>query len=374
MPNQTSCFIGLISGTSADGIDAAAVRFIDGRHHIDAFHTFPYSDSLSQQLLPILDAEQSTNLLNLGVLDASIADAFASAALAIIEQAGWSINDVAAIGSHGQTIYHGADANPPFSLQLGDPNRIAYQTNIPVVADFRRMDLAAGGQAAPYAPLIHAALFHALDDTASAVVNIGGISNVTWLPALLTDPILGFDSGPGNCLMNAWCRLHLNQPFDAGGQWAKTGQVQANLLTVLLEDEYLLKSAPKSTGREYFTLQWLRNRYAAIDQLKPADVQATLLQLTVSSICSAITGCGQPKRIIICGGGVHNQTLMETLSSHMPGCTITSSTDLGVSADAMEALLFAWLAKQRHEYKTLDTRSITGAQQPVLLGSIFQHS
>ncbi len=375
MNQQASHFVGLISGTSADGVDAAAVRFIDGQCHIDAFHTYPYPTELINQLQPLLDAQQCPDLLTLGSLDAKIADAFELAARTIIEQAGWSSDNVVAIGSHGQTICHGADANPPFSLQLGDPNRIAYQTDIPVVADFRRMDLAAGGQAAPFAPLIHAALFHQsgyAKNTAQAVVNIGGIANITWLPKTADSPILGFDCGPGNCLMDAWCRLQRQQAYDPGGHWAASGQAQSSLLATLLQDEYLQRLPPKSTGREYFTLQWLLQYCSQLNELKPADVQATLLQLTATSICVAIASCGQPERIIICGGGVHNHVLMQALAEQLPDSTVISSTQLGVSADAMEALLFAWLAKQRITEQLIDTRSITGASEPVLLGSIFR--
>jgi len=377
MHQQPSHFIGLISGTSADGVDAAAVRFVDDQSHIDAFHTYPYPSELIHRLQPVLDNQQNPSLLNLGILDAEIANAFASAAKAVINLAGWSVDDVTAIGSHGQTIYHGADATPPFSFQLGDPNRITYQTGVPVVADFRRMDLAAGGQAAPLAPLIHSVLFHPFgqDNNADqAVVNIGGIANISWLPATTSDKTLGFDCGPGNCLMDAWCRAHLQQAFDTAGQWASSGQVHAELLNNLLQDDYLQRPAPKSTGREYFTLSWLQQHYAQLNQLPNEDVQATLLQLTATSIANAINDCGEAERVIVCGGGVHNQTLMQALSISLPNSHVISSNDIGVSADAIEALLFAWLAKQRMSDQHIDTRHITGAEKPILLGNIFRAS
>ncbi len=375
MQRQSNQFIGLISGTSADGVDAAAVRIIDDQIQLEAFGTFAYSQELSKQLLPILDNQRCPDLHTIGSLDVGIADAFSAAATNVIQLAGWQPEDVTAIGSHGQTIYHAADANPPFTLQLGDPNRIAYQTGIPVVADFRRMDLAAGGQAAPYAPLIHAELFHAYGlqrNTSQAVVNIGGIANITWLPAADDEPVTGFDCGPGNCLMDAWCRQHQQQAFDIDGQWAATGRVIPDLLSSMLQDSYLRKQPPKSTGREYFTLNWLLQCYPQLSTLAPVDVQATLLQLTATGIGDAIADCGQPERVIVCGGGVHNSVLMQALAEQLPRSKVIASDALGVSADAMEAMLFAWLARQRLNNQLLDTRSFTGALEPILLGGVFQ--
>lgn len=369
-PNNNR-FIGLISGTSADGIDAVAADLSDGQFKITAFNTYPYPDELSEQLQPLLDAERDVDLNTLGLLDAKIGDAFADAARQIIRAADWNAADVTAIGSHGQTIIHGPDAKPPYSLQLGDANRIAFQMGIPVVADFRRADLAAGGQAAPYAPLIHNALFRSTEVN-QAVVNIGGIANVSWLPAKADAPVLGFDSGPANCLMNAWCREHLHQPFDDQGQWAASGNVQTPLLENWLTDEYLKRPSPKSTGREYFTLSWLRKKTPNLSSYQPQDIQATLLELTTVSIRDAIHACGQAKKVIICGGGAHNLRLLQSLSDAMPDTTVTTTDSLGISPDAIEALLFAWLAKQRLQHHLIDTRSITGASQPVLLGNLFQ--
>ncbi len=363
-------FVGLISGTSADGIDAAAVDFGADGLHIKAFATYAYPADLSAQLQPLLDSERDVDLHTLGLLDARVADAFAHAANAVIESAGWSADQITAIGSHGQTIFHAPDTQPPFSLQLGDPNRITALTGIQVVADFRRADLAAGGQAAPYAPLIHARLFRT-DEANLAVVNIGGIANITWLPKDPSAPVLGFDSGPGNCLMNAWCRRHLQQPFDDQGRWAASGQAQPELLQALLQDAYLKAAPPKSTGREYFTLAWLNRLAPRLAKFQPADVQATLLQLTAHGIAAAIRQCGTAQRVIGCGGGVHNQALMHALGEALAPAPVTASSASGVDPDAVEALLFAWLAQQRLHQQRVDTGSITGASRPVLLGSIF---
>lgn len=365
-------YVGMISGTSADGIDAIAVDFSDG-HHIAAFQTFPYPADISEQLQPLLDAEQDIQLADLGLLDARLGDVFAEAALNIIRDAGWQPSDVAAIGSHGQTLIHGPDADPPFSIQIGDPNRIAFQTGLPVVADFRRGDLAAGGQAAPLAPLIHNELFRT-PEADLAVVNIGGIGNVTWLSNNPEAPILGFDSGPGNCLMNAWCRRHQGLEFDDGGRWAAGGQAQDDLLQQCLNDEYLNRPPPKSTGREVFTLDWLERQCPQLSDSEAQDVQATLLQLTAITIRDAIQYCGRSDRVLVCGGGAHNDTLMVALSDVMPDADVHSTQSHGISPDAVEALLFAWLARQRILGQVVDTRHITGASQPVLLGNISQIS
>lgn len=363
-------YIGMISGTSADGIDAIAVDFTDG-YHIAAFQTFPYPNDISEQLQPLLDAEQDIQLADLGLLDARLGDVFAEAALNIIREAGWEPSDVAAIGSHGQTLIHGPDTDPPFSIQIGDPNRIAFQTGLPVVADFRRSDLAAGGQAAPLAPLIHNELFR-MPNADLAVVNIGGIGNVTWLSKNTEAPILGFDSGPGNCLMNAWCRRHLGQDFDDGGRWAAGGQAQEDLLRQCLNDKYLNRPPPKSTGREVFTLEWMERQCPRLGDYAAQDVQATLLQLTAISIRDAIQHCGRPNRVLVCGGGAHNDTLMQALSDAIPDADVHSTEKYGISPDAVEALLFAWLTRQRMHHQLIDTRHITGARQPLLLGNIFQ--
>lgn len=366
-------FIGLISGTSADGIDAAIIEY-DGQHDLRqiAFSTFAYSDELRHELVSVINAGKKLTPAQLGSLDARVGDAFAQAAVAICKQADIGLATVTAIGSHGQTIYHAADQEPPFSIQLGDPNRISWQTDRPVVADFRRMDLAAGGQAAPLAPLIHERLFRS-SATNRVIVNLGGIANLTWLPADTSLPTTGFDTGPASCLMDAWCLQHCGEQFDANGTWATSGTVIPELLKTLLEDPYFSKPPPKSTGREYFNTTWITTRYPQLTTHSPADVQATLLALTCQTLSQAITSTTTGADIIVCGGGVHNSALLNQLRTMHRQQKVCTTAALDYDPEAIEALLFAWLAAARINEQPINTGAITGAQRPLLLGNLFKN-
>jgi len=372
---RTVC-IGLISGTSADGIDAVLASFADGSDaapEIMAATTVAYPQSIRASLQPLLDSGQVASLAALGELDSAIGDCFAAAASQVCEQAGIAMHTIHAIGSHGQTVAHDADSAQPYSLQLGDPNRIALRCQIPVVADFRRMDLAAGGHAAPLAPLLHAQLFRRHDEDV-AVVNIGGIANISLLPADPGQAVTGYDSGPGNCLLDNWYRSHRAGDFDRDGQWAASGNVNQALLKDLLAEPWLNRPAPKSTGREHFSLDWLQQRHAGVRRLPAEDVQATLLQFTARSIVNALPGKGRIRELIVCGGGAHNQTLLDALARLLPNGRVSASDDHGHAADHIEGLLFAWLAWQRMQNRPIDTGSITGATQPLLLGNLFRAS
>jgi len=365
--------IGLISGTSADGIDAVLASFADGSDaapEIMAATTVAYPQSIRESLQPLLDTGRVASLAALGELDSSIGDCFATAANQICEQAGIAMHTIHAIGSHGQTVAHNADVALPYSLQLGDPNRIAVRCQVPVVADFRRMDLASGGHAAPLAPLLHEQLFRRHDEDV-AVVNIGGIANISLLPANPDQAVTGFDCGPGNCLLDNWYRAHRTGEFDRDGQWAASGNVNQPLLKALLAEPWLSRPAPKSSGREHFSLDWLRQRHADLAQLPAEDVQATLLQFTARSIIAALPDNTTRSELIVCGGGAHNQTLLDALARLLPQARVSTSTDHGHAADHIEGLLFAWLAWQRMQGRLIDTRSITGAMRPLLLGNLF---
>ena len=365
-------FIGLISGTSADGIDAAIIKY-DDQEKIKqvAFDTYAYPDQLRTELIQVINNNQSMTLAEFGRLDAEVGDAFTEAVNSICTHAGIELNKVDAIGSHGQTIYHAADQQPPYSIQLGDPNRIAYKTNCTVVADFRRMDLAAGGQAAPLAPLLHETLFRSAQIN-RIVINLGGISNITYLPADQHLPVIGFDTGPASCLMDAWCLEHTGQAYDNNGQWAKTGTLIPSLLQALLNEPYFDKLYPKSTGREYFNSQWISAKYPDLEKHATEDVQATLLTLTQQTISNAIKNICTDAEIILCGGGVYNQTLVSALQQAHPQQNVCTTATMNYDPNAIEALLFAWLAAKRFNKQVIDTRSITGAQSPFLLGNIFQ--
>ncbi len=365
-----SLYIGLISGTSMDGIDAVLMRLGEKGQEMLASHEHPWPDDLRQKLRAIA-APGENEIERMGFLDIQVADHFAKAAWELLKQARIPPQQVAAIGSHGQTIRHHPEGPAPFTLQIGDPNRIAEATGITVVADFRRRDMAAGGEGAPLAPAYHAALFRKEGET-RIILNLGGIANVTILPADPGKPASGFDTGPSNTLLDAWARAHLNRPFDASGAWANSGHVAEELLAAMLEDPYFYKPAPKSTGPEHFHLGWLRHLLASHPVPQTEDVQATLTALTVESIARAIEAeAPECRRLIACGGGVHNKNLMQRLGERLPETTIETTAVHGLNPDHVEAAAFAWLAKQTLENRPGNLPAVTGAAHPVILGGIY---
>ncbi len=368
-PEKREIYLGLMSGTSIDGIDAALVRFPAGRIALIATHSHPWPAPL-QQALQRLTTPGDNEIDRLGELDALAANEFAAAARAVLDRAGIPPAAVAAIGSHGQTIRHRPDATPPFTLQIGDPNRIAELTGITTVADFRRRDMAAGGEGAPLTPALHQVLFGS-DSEYRCVLNIGGIANITLLPPGKA-AVTGFDTGPGNCLLDSWAGRHGHAPFDRDGAWAATGKVHPPLLKRLLADRYFHRPPPKSTGREYFSPAWLERLTAPYPELPPADIQATLLALTAQSIGDAVTaaapGC---QRLLVCGGGAHNPALMAQLQRTLPACPVESCRHHGAEPDWVEAIAFAWLARQTLRGLPGNLPSVTGARHPVILGGIY---
>ena len=362
-----SLFIGLISGTSMDGIDAALVRLGDRRCEIVAALAHPYPDELRQRLIDVSRDPHCAGVDDIGRLDHRVGQCFADAALALLEQAGRSPAEIAAIGSHGQTLRHRPDDATPFTLQIGDPNIIANATGITTAADFRRRDMAAGGEGAPLAPAFHHWLF-AEPGRVRAVLNVGGIANVTILPG--DDPeVTGFDTGPANTLLDAWIRRHRGQPFDADGRWARSGRVEAGLLAKLVEDPYFSRPAPKSTGFEHFNLEWLD---AALNGSEPAaeDVQATLLELSVVTIADAVRQA-TPDDVLVCGGGVHNACLMERLADTLSPVTVASTATHGLDPDWVEAAAFGWLASRTLAAKPGNLPSVTGASGFQVLGGLY---
>jgi len=367
-------FLGLISGTSMDGIDAVVADFSQTPPNTAAARTLPFDAKLKSELAALRHDPLAFPAGRLARLDALMGDALAHAALAVIDQAGLEADDIQAIGSHGQTVLHDPDHDPPTTLQVGDPHRIVELTGIVTVADFRRADLAANGQGAPLAPLLHQCLL-AHPEQNRAVVNLGGIANLTLLPN--TGEVSGFDTGPANCLLDHWYRSHHADPFDERGRWAASGRVDEEWLEVLLQNEYFHRPPPKSTGIEYFSPQWLQERLPVWASARPSDVQATLLALTVESIVRALKDLPveqQPKQLIVCGGGVHNKALMNRLSSRMTPARTVSSADYQLDPDHIESLLFAWLARERLANRPVQTSAITGAAHDVLAGVVFERS
>ncbi|NLO81436.1 MAG: anhydro-N-acetylmuramic acid kinase [Xanthomonadaceae bacterium] len=355
-------FIGLMSGTSADAIDAALLRF-QPRLHVLATRSTPLSAKVQQRILAI---HADSPLRAVAELDILLGRLFAQAALELLAAAGVRPEDVTAIGSHGQTVWHAPDGTVPFTLQLGDPNVIAELTGITTVADFRRRDVAAGGQGAPLVPAFHREIFAGAGDC--CVLNLGGIANITVLAG---DATLGFDVGPANTLLDGWIRQHLGRRFDADGAWAASGAVLPELLEALLEDPYFARPPPKSTGPEHFSLAWLE-RHLHGRAYRAQDVQATLLELTARSIATAVRRHAHTARqLLVCGGGVHNRALMTRLQDLLAPLPVRSTAELGVDPDFVEACAFAWLARQRLLERPGNVPEVTGASAPVILGGIY---
>lgn len=303
----------------------------------------------------------------LGELDTLVGELFAGTALGLLAQAGVVPQAVRAIGSHGQTVRHRPRHEHPFTLQIGDPNVIAARTGIPVVADFRRRDVALGGQGAPLAPAFHAAVL-ASPAERRAVLNLGGIANLTLLAP--GAPVTGFDTGPANGLMDAWTRRHLGRPYDEDGLWAASGTVSAPLLAALQAHPFLALPPPKSTGPEDFTLEWLLACVGRAGDLEPADVQATLCEFSAATIAGALLP-EPPSRLVVCGGGVHNRALLARLRARLPGVVVESSAQHGVDPDQVEAAAFAWLAARTLAGLPGNLPEVTGAARAAVLGGCW---
>ncbi|TXH81833.1 MAG: anhydro-N-acetylmuramic acid kinase [Pseudoxanthomonas sp.] len=370
--SASALYLGLMSGTSADGIDAALVRFEgEGRAlRCQLVHgrTFAWDEATRTRLVALGQGADTVSLDALGALDATVALAFADAALALLQDAGIPRGRVRAIGSHGQTIRHRPQADPPFTWQLGDGNVIAERSGIDTVADFRRRDVAAGGQGAPLMPAFHAALLGSPQED-RAVLNLGGIANFTLLP--VGGKVRGFDTGPANALMDAWCERHTGRAYDADGAFAASGQVDAALLARLLAEPWFALPPPKSTGREHFHLEWLQARMGET-ALSPADVQATLLDLTARTVADALQ-MTQPdtRRVLVCGGGVRNAALMARLAAYLPQAIVESTAMHGLEPDYVEAMGFAWLARETLAGRPGNLPAVTGASGRRILGTVF---
>lgn len=353
---MSNLYIGLMSGTSMDGIDAALVHFDGDQPQLLATLLSPLPAILGEQLHALCQPGQDS-LEAVMAASLHMARASADAVTRLLAEAGVSRDAVVAIGSHGQTVRHCPEQG--FSVQLGDAATLAVQTGINVVSNFRMKDLALGGQGAPLVPAFHQQVL-----ACDAVLNIGGIANLSWLG----DPLLGFDTGPGNTLMDAWIRQHRQQPYDADGAFAAAGKVLPALLSALLSDPYFARPWPKSTGREHFHLPWLYQYLSGNEA--PEDVQATLLALTVESIAlhvQQLMSCGQ---LAVCGGGAHNRALLTALSARLPQLTITTTDELGVPGDWLEAMAFAWLARRFMLEQPGNAPAVTGASRPAVLGQL----
>jgi anhydro-N-acetylmuramic acid kinase len=361
-------YLGLISGTSADGVDAVLAAIDDHRCEVLAACTTPFPEGLAARLGALL-ANPQVHLAELGRLDVALGSFFAECALRVLGTASRSPEDVTAIGHHGQTIFHDASGAEPFTMQIGDPNVVASRTGITTVADFRRLDVAFGGQGAPLVPAFHDWCFREPDE-ARAVVNIGGIANVTLLAP--RTPVTGFDTGPGNTLLDHWIRRHRGVAFDDGGSWAASGQVDPRLLARLLADPYFARPAPKSTGPEHFNLDWLESRSGENAAAAAADIQATLAELSAMTIAGALKGrIADCRRLIVCGGGAHNADLIARLARLAAPIVVEDSAVHGIAPDWVEGAAFAWLARRRLRKQSGNVPSVTGARRAAVLGSVY---
>jgi len=361
-------YIGVMSGTSLDGIDCVLVNFNGQKMQLIASLHTAYPKALRDKLIQLCQSF-TVNVKDLGCLHTELGELYSKAIMALLNNTKISAKKVIAIGNHGQTIYHLPEGKFPFTMQIGNAAVIAARTGIDVIADFRSIDMAFGGQGAPLVPAFHAAVF-AKKNKNVAVVNIGGMSNVTLIPA--SGKVSGFDTGPGNVLMDLWIQAHKRQAYDKNGSWAKSGQVHPQLLTALLAEAFFKQKPPKSTGRELFNTEWLKSKLVKFKNLAAEDVQATLLELTAQSITMALKLARfKADGLFICGGGAYNQALLQRIKTLNPGTYVDTTNKLGIEPSWVEAMAFAWLAKQTVEGKPGNLPSVTGAKQACVLGAKY---
>lgn len=363
-------YIGLMSGTSLDGVDVALVSILDGVVELVESYYEAYSSQVRDELIA-LQAVAGDELNRVAKLEVILSCFFADTVNKLLNKSALCLSKVRAIGCHGQTIRHNPNGVQPYTMQIGDPNIIAANTHLDVVADFRRRDIAEGGQGAPLAPAFHHAVMRVnMPQQRGCVVNIGGIAN---LSVLAGRDVIGYDTGPGNGLINAWISRHKNKLYDDGGDWARTGRVCDSLLVSCLADPYFQEKAPKSTGSEYFCLDWLENKLVG-DEL-PVDVQATLTELTARSIANALKQheSDSGRGVYLCGGGVHNVYLLSRIRTLLPGYLVKSTANIGFPPDWVEAMLFAWLAYCNIHNRPIDLTYITGSKSVAVLGGLYKH-
>lgn len=362
--NNSALYIGLMSGTSADGIDLALVNLANKKITLVASYFQAYSPE-QYQAITSLYLSANNEIDRAFTLDISLAKTFAKAVEQFLIQEKLSADDIAAIGNHGQTIRHHPNQEQAFTLQIGCNQTLASLTGIRVIGDFRKKDMVYGGQGAPLVPAFHRALFPEQNKD-TFIVNIGGIANITFLPAKPNANIVGFDTGPGNALMDAWFQQYNNGQFDKNGAWANIGICDSTLLKTLLSDSYFQQLAPKSTGREYFHLPWLLEKLNS--SITSVDVQATLLQLTAQSITIEIKKLSELGNVYLCGGGALNHALVDAINDLLPLHSVQETEQLNIDGDALEAMAFAWFA-YAYDHKIFgNIPSATGASKALVLG------
>lgn len=393
---MTNYYLGVMSGTSLDGVDIALIKFPENPPHFSsplwysseqidlnqmftqprfiAGEVYEMPNSLRQSLAKLLQSGQ-IHLQQLGELDHQLALLYADCINRFLSKYQLHAEQIQAVGCHGQTVWHSPQGDYPFTMQLGDGNLIAAKTGITTVTDFRRKDMAFGGQGAPLVPAFHQAMF-SHPDWATVVLNIGGISNISQL--VPNQPVIGYDTGVGNALMDLWIEKHLGQHYDKDGNWAASGKVQTALLQAFLAEPYLHQPAPKSTGRELFNLAWLDKKLQDCTDIAgctPQDIQATLLEFTVQCNVRPLLQLSQqialPCRLLVCGGGAKNSQLMQRLRQQLPQWQVVTTSEQGLHIDYVEAAAFAWLAHQRLHQLPGNLPLVTGAKSAVSLGAVY---
>jgi anhydro-N-acetylmuramic acid kinase len=371
--NIMTYYLGIMSGTSLDGVDIALTDIQSNQTKLIAADFTPMPVNLREKVTALIQSGETT-LQALGELDHQFGLLYVDCVNAFLRKHQLKPEQIGAIGCHGQTVWHSPKGQFPFTMQIGDMNLLAAKTGITVVGDLRRKDMAFGGQGAPLVPAFHQAVFFD-PNWATVVLNIGGISNVSLL--IPEQPVIGFDTGTGNTLLDQWIEKHQRKAYDKNGEWAESGQVNSDLLAALLDEDFFQLPPPKSTGRELFNLAWLENKIQKIAgktaALLPQDVQATLAEFTVQSIVLALNNIQTtlPCRLLVCGGGAKNQAIMNGLKQALPSWRIQLTTELDLDIDYVEAAAFAWLAYRRMHNLPANLPSVTGATSAVSLGAIF---
>ncbi|MDF1883068.1 anhydro-N-acetylmuramic acid kinase [Sulfurimonas sp. SAG-AH-194-C21] len=360
--HKKELYIGVMSGTSLDGVDIALCEITDTSCELLKSYEYPFDLKLKNEIFQMISTP--TTLKNVGELDHKLGFMFSDAINAFVKNEDIDTSSITAIGLHGQTLWHSPDGDTPFSMQLGDANIVCAQTGIRTIADFRRMDIANGGQGAPFAPAFHKFLFAHLEKKV-AVLNIGGMANIT----ILDEKTLGWDAGCGNVLLDWWMSQTQLKPYDKDGDFARSGKLSQALLALMLQDEYFSRIAPKSTGREYFNALWIEEKLTKFEHLCDNDIQRTLLELTAQTIANDLKD-RNITTIIVCGGGARNTFLIQRLEE-LTTCELKRSDELGINSDALEAMAFAWFAYKRSNKQLVDLCSITGATKPSQLGAIY---
>jgi len=366
-----SLYLGLMSGTSVDSIDAVVVDIsADGRCHLLASHSEAFEPALQEQLRNAISSKKIV-LHDLAQLDVRVAKHFAKAANNVLQHHQIARQQIIAIGSHGQTLLHGADQSPAYSLQIGDPNIIAEETGITTIADFRRRDIAVGGQGAPLVPCFHQSWLETING-ADAVLNLGGIANITLLGRAGEDPQLGFDTGPANTLIDTWVRHRLGKSYDEDGAWARQGHIHSQLLALLLQHPFFNKTPPKSVDINQFNLAWLELALSSLEEVSDVDIAATLVELSAVTICRAVKlYASDCRKLIACGGGCHNHFLIQRIQAGLGTIQLELSDNYSIGVDWVEATAFAWLAFCHLNKKAGNAASITGAKQKRVLGACY---